>query len=172
MSHYDESIPPLDKMLGNLSGWLQQATAHAEERGFDPEVLLSCRLAPDQFPLVRQIQAACDAAKFTAARLSGTEAPAHPDEETTLEQIQARIAATRAYLEGFGPDDLAGAAERELSPSFLQGASVMALDYLREFALPNFYFHVTTAYAILRHNGVPLGKRAFIGHMSIKPPAA
>ncbi|HHO53616.1 MAG TPA: DUF1993 domain-containing protein [Deltaproteobacteria bacterium] len=157
-------------MLRNLSAWLDVATAHAEARGFDPEILLSSRLVPDQWPLSRQIQASCDAAKFIAARLSDTSAPEHPDDESTLDELRARIASTCAYLEGFSAADLEGAGELELFLPFLQGGSVMAPDYLREFALPNFYFHVTTAYAILRHNGVSLGKQAYIGSMNIKPP--
>jgi hypothetical protein len=159
----------MSKMLRNLLSWLDQLGAHAEERSFDPECLVTARLYPDMFTFAQQIQAACDAAKFTAARLSGREAPSHPDTEGSLGELRERVASVLSYLEAFTADDLEGAEARVLSPGFLQGATVTAPDYLREFALPNFYFHLSMAYAILRSNGVPLGKRTWIGSMNVRP---
>ena len=168
MSLYSASIPQLTKMLKNLDLWLDKAEAHAQERSFDPELYLSFRLAPDQYPLVRQVQAACDAAKFAAARLSGKEAPKHPDTETTLKEIRARIASVLAYLGTFQAADLDGREERPIELGFLEGKVIQAEDYLTELALPNFYFHITTAYAILRHNGVGLGKRDYVGGLNLR----
>lgn len=150
-------------MLANLDQWLEKAVANAQARGFDAEVLVQARLAPDQYALVQQVQSACDAAKYAAAYLSGGAAPSHPDTETTIAQLRARLATCRAYLAGFAPADFAGAAARPVSPAWMQGNAVRGDRYLHRVAIPNFYFHVTTAYAILRHNGVPLGKQDFIG---------
>jgi hypothetical protein len=156
------------KMLGSIERWLDAAVAFAQKKSFDPETLLAARLAPDQYPLLRQIQVSCDNAKFIAARLSGKEAPKHPDTEKTLEEIRARIHAVTAYLDTFKPADFEGAATRHVELPFAEGKYLTGADYLREMALPNFYFHVTTAYAILRHNGVELGKRDFIGSLDLK----
>lgn len=167
MSHHHATVVQLTKMLRNLERWLDRAEAYAKEKSFDPDVLLSARLAPDQYALVRQIQAACDAAKFAAARTAHKEAPKHPDTETTLSEIRARLAATIVYLDGFSRDDFAGADERPVMLPFLDGKTMRASHYLTEMAVPNFYFHLVTAYAILRHNGVPLGKRDFIGPVTL-----
>lgn len=163
MSLYAATVPQLSKMLHNLERWLEEAETHAEARGFEPEVLLGMRLSPDQFPLLRQVQAACDAAKFAVARLVDTTPPVHEDTEQTLPEIRARIASVAGYIEGFGPADFAGAGERLVPLSFIPGKAATSGNYLNEFALPNFYFHVVTAYAILRHAGVKLGKRTYIG---------
>ncbi len=170
MNIHDLAVKQPKKMLQNLAAWLDKAAAYAESKSFDAGVLLGARLAPDQFALVRQVQTACDNAKFMAARLTGQQAPSHPDDETTLEQLRARIASVVAYLDGFDdPAAFDGAAERRVTLRFLpEGAWVRGEDYLREFALPNFYFHVTTAYAILRHNGVGLGKIDYIGGMTLQ----
>ena len=157
------SITQMSKMLRNLQGWLGKAEAYAKERGFDVDVLVGVRLAPDQFSLARQIQASCDTVKFAAARLSGGEAPPHPDEETSIAQLRQRILATLAYLETVTHASLEGAAERDIQLPFAKGKACKGSDYLVEFVVPNFYFHVTTAYALLRHSGVPLGKLDFIG---------
>ncbi len=157
------AITQLSKMLRNLEGWLGKAEAHAEERGFEVDVLVGTRLAPDQFALARQIQASCDTAKFAAARLSGGEAPSHPDEETTVAELRARIHATLAYLETVTPESLEGSGDRDIQLPFAKGKACKGSDYLVEFVLPNFYFHATTAYAILRHSGVPVGKLDYIG---------
>lgn len=168
MSLYREIVPPLDKMLANLAGWLDAATAHANARGFDPETFVRSRLAPDQFDLRRQVQATCDQAKFAAARVSGKEPPKHPDTEQTMDELRARIRTVREYLATFSEQDFEGAEARVVPLFFLPGKGMLAGDWLRELGLPNFYFHATTAYAILRSDGVPLGKTAFIGSLSLR----
>jgi len=172
MSLYEACIPQMSKMLENLSAWLDKAAASAEARGFDPEVLLSARLAPDQFALTRQIQTAADTAKFAGARLTGKEAPSHADTETTFDELRARLTATVEFLRGLTAEDFKGAAEREIVLPFLPDMGTLGTDYFNEFVLPNFYFHAATAYAILRHNGVDLGKRDFIGGMKLFPKSA
>lgn len=154
------------KMLENLERWLDKAEAWAKERAFDPELYLGFRLAPDQFPLLEQIQSACDNAKFVAARVAGKQPPSHPDDEQTLAQIRQRIQSVKQYLDGFVPEDFAGAEDRRVTLPFLEGHQLTALDYAREMALPNFNFHLVHAYAILRHAGVPLGKRDYIGSLT------
>jgi hypothetical protein len=169
MSLYEVSIPQIRKMLGNLDRWLEAAVTHAKSKSFDANVLCMARLAPDQFALLRQVQVCCDLAKYTASRLTGQEAPKHPDTEQTIEELRARIAAVMSYLDTFTPADFAGAGERriELPVQALEGKVFLGRDYLSEWALPNFYFHVAHAYAILRHNGVPLGKRDFLGALTL-----
>jgi hypothetical protein len=166
MSLYAASIPQFSKLLTNLEAWLDKAEAYAQTKKFDPAVLLGSRLAPDQLPLLRQIQIACDAAKNGSARVTGKQPPSHPDTEQTLEQIRARIKATLAYLATFTAEDFAGAETRKVN---VPGRGKLALgqDHLLEQVLPNFYFHVTTAYAILRHNGVDLGKADFLGPLKL-----
>ncbi len=168
MSLFHASVPQMKKMLTSLERWLDKAVEHAKARSLDPENFVQARLAPDQYPLVKQIQGACDAAKFAAARLTGKEAPKHPDTETTLPQLRERIRAVVAYLDGFAEADFAGAGDKLLELPFLEGKVVRGGDYFNEMANPNFYFHVVTAYAILRHNGVDLGKRDFIGSMNTR----
>jgi hypothetical protein len=155
-------------MLKNLEQWLDAAVAHAQKKSFDPAVFLHARLAPDQYPLVRQVQSACDTAKFLAARLTGKEAPKHPDTEQTMDELKTRIQSVVGYLETFRPEDFTGAEERHILLPFAPGKAALGRDYLIEMATPNFYFHVTTAYAILRHNGVALGKRDFMGSVSMR----
>ncbi|MDP2312642.1 MAG: DUF1993 domain-containing protein [Pseudomonadota bacterium] len=169
MSLYDASVPQLVKMLGNMERWLDKAAEHAAAKKFDVDTLLAARLAPDQYALVRQIQAACDAAKFAGARLAGKEAPVHPDTETTVAQLRARIQSVIAFLGTLTPADFDGAARRPVTLSFMPGMVIDGTDYLNELAIPNFYFHATTAYAILRHNGVNVGKSDFIGGMKLRP---
>ena len=168
MSLYQASVPQLKKMLDNADKWLEAAVEHARARSFDPNVLASARLAPDQYPLTRQIQATADSAKFCAARLTGKEAPKHPDTETTMDELRARLQSVIAYLDTFTLADFADSKDRLVELSFMPGKVLSTADYLNEMALPNFYFHVTTAYAILRHNGVPLGKMNFIGSLNLK----
>jgi hypothetical protein len=160
------TIAQYTRMLKNLDQWLSAAAAHAQQKGFDPEVLVLARLAPDQFALAQQVQSACDAAKYAAAYLSGQKPPSHPDTEKTLAELHARITTCVSYLEKFKEQDFAGADERRVSPPWMEGKSVSGDSYLTRISVPNFFFHVTTAYAILRHNGVPLGKRDFIGVQS------
>ncbi len=164
---HDASVFQMSKMLRNLEGWLDKAEAYAKAKAFDPETLLQARLAPDQYPLVRQILAACDSAKFLGAYLSGIEAPSHPDEEKTLAEVRDRIRSTLSFLETITPDKVEGGADREIRPSFLPGKATKGGDYLVEMSTPNFYFHLITAYAILRHNGVDVGKRDFIGSLRL-----
>jgi hypothetical protein len=168
MNQYEASVHQLKKMLTHLEKWLEASATFAQKKSFEVNTLLSARLAPDQYALVRQVQAACDTAKFTAARLTGKEAPKHPDTEQTVEELRARIRSTVAYLETFKSADFAASETRHVDLPFLEGKYLLGADYLVEMALPNFYFHVTHAYAILRHNGVELGKRDFIGSLSTK----
>jgi hypothetical protein len=168
MSLYHQSVPQFTRMLKNLERWLDKAEAYATAKKFDPQVLLHARLAPDQFHFVKQVQIACDHAKNGAARLSGKSAPAHPDTEQTLAEVRARIASVLGYLADFAPGDFAGAEARTISLPVFQGKVLGTEDYLHEYALPNFYFHLVTAYAILRHNGVDLGKLDYIGQVSLR----
>lgn len=158
-----ETVSQFSRMLENLDAWLQAGTAYAQQRGFDAEILTKARLAPDQYALVQQIQSTCDAAKFAAAYLSGQKAPPHPDTETTLAELRSRITTCVAYLKTFKAADFTGAEERRVAPPWMGGKSVRGDVYIQRISVPNFYFHVTTAYAILRHNGVPLGKQDFVG---------
>ena len=160
------AVTQMSKMLRNLEAWLAKAEADAQERGFEVDVLVGARLAPNQFPLARQVQGACDTAKLTAARLTGGKAPSHPDEETTVAQLRERIRSTLAYLETVTHDAFDGSADREIQLPFAKGKACTGADYLVEFAVPNFYFHATTAYAILRHNGVSVGKLDYIGSVN------
>lgn len=168
MTIFDLTVPQLLKTLTNLDGWLKAAEAFADKRKFSVDNLLQCRLAPDQFGFLRQVQTACDNAKFIAGRLSGKEWPAHPDAEATFADLHARIAAVQSYLATFKPDDFAGAEDRKISLPWMQGKWMTGAEYLVQFALPNFYFHVVNAYAILRHNGVELGKANFIGGVPMR----
>lgn len=156
----------LAKMLRNLSRWLVAARDHAEERGFDADKWLDSRLAVDQFPLVRQVRAACDNAKGTVARMAGQVPPRHADDETELDQLLARIDKVVAYLDGFSAADFADLDDRMVPLFFAKGMGSPAPDYAREFGIPNFYHHVNMAYAILRAGGVKLGKREYIGGMT------
>jgi uncharacterized protein len=161
---YSMSVPVFAKTLGNLSAILDKAAAHAEAKKIDPAVLLASRLYPDMFPLTKQVQVACDFAKGTVARLAGEDPPKYDDNETTIEALKARIARTVDYVQGFQAARFAGAEERDVQMKIRdQTLSFKGLPYLAHMALPNFFFHATTAYDILRHNGVELGKRDFIG---------
>lgn len=156
--------------LKALDGCIQKGVASAEKRSFSPEVFVDARLAPDMYPLVKQVQAACDAAKFSAAYLSGQKAPAHPDTESTIAQIRERITKAAEYVESVSASAFEGADDRRVSPPWLQGKWLRGEDYLRQFAIPNFYFHLAMAYAILRHNGVDVGKMDFIGPVELRDP--
>ncbi len=161
------TVAQLQKMLRNLRGWLDAAAAHAEDRGFDADQWLDARLHIDHFSLVRQVRITCDNAKGTVARAAGQAPPVHADDETTLAALQDRIDRVVAYLDGFGAADFAGMDERMVPIFFAKGKASLATDYVREFGIPNFYFHLNMAYAILRAGGVPLGKRAYIGSMAM-----
>jgi len=168
MRLYDVAVPQPVKMLGNVDRWLAAAIAHADRRKFDVNNLMKARLAPDQFTFDKQVQTACDNAKFLAGRLAGKDWPAHADVETTIDQLRARITSVTAYLETFAPDDFTGGEERKISLPWMEGKWMRGDEYAAQFALPNLYFHVTTAYAILRHNGVELGKRDYIGGVPMR----
>jgi hypothetical protein len=162
MNLYDATVPIFTKLLGNVDKWIDKAAAFADAKKFDVDVLATSRLAPNQYAFVRQIQAACDQAKFTVAKLTGKEPPAHPDTEKTMAEIRQRIHTVVDYLATFKREDFAGAEERPCSHSWMGGKSLRGGDYLDHFALPNFHFHLTTAYDILRHNGVDVGKMDYI----------
>jgi len=162
------TIEQFAKMLRNLDRWLESAEAWAKTKGFDADVLVQARLAPDQFALVQQVQSACDAAKYAAAYLSGRQAPSHPDVEKTIGELRARIATCVAWLETVPAAEYAGAAERRVQPAWLKQGWMRGADYLTQVAIPNFYFHVTTAYAILRHAGLGLGKMDYIGGLPLQ----
>lgn len=168
MNLFEQTVPQLAKTLRNLDRWLKAAEAYADQRKFPVDNFVHQRLAVDQYPLVKQVQAICDNAKFAAGRLAGKDWPAHADTETTFEQFHQRIAAVLAYLETFKPEDFAGAEERKITLPWMGGKWMTGAEYVSEFALPNFYFHVTLAYSILRHNGVPLGKQDFIGSVPMR----
>ncbi len=163
-----DAVTQFTRALTQLDRCLEKADTHARARGYDPAVLLQARLAPDQFPYVRQVQAACDAAKFAAARLTGREAPRNPDTEQTVAELRARVRATLDYLATFSAADFEGSGTRVVPLGFMPGKAMLGRDYLLEMALPNFYFHVATAYSILRHNGVELGKADFIGPLTLR----
>ena len=158
------SLPIFRTMLGNLSHLLEKAQAHAQARKFDPQVLVTYRLAPDMLPLSRQVQIACDAAKNGVARISGVEAPRFEDNETTFEELRARIAKTLAWLDTVSAAKLDGTEDKDITfPVGRESTRTMKAEaYLKHWALPNLFFHVTTAYAILRHNGVDLGKADYL----------
>jgi hypothetical protein len=161
---YDISIPQFKRQLSALEVILDKGAAHAEARKIDPNVLLNARLFPDMLPLVRQVQIASDAAKGLAARLAGIDAPVFEDTEKTFADLKARIQKTIAFLNTMDATKLEGSDQRKVTLKV--GPNELAftgIDFLRNFAQPNFFFHVTTVYALLRHNGVELGKRDFLG---------
>ena len=164
LSIYRASIPVFLRGLDVLSILLDRANAHAEARKFDVDILLSARLAPDMLPFTRQIQRASDTAKFAAGRLTDLPSPRFPDTEVKLDELRQRIDVTEDYLKAFRPEQFDGSSERTVSYN-AGGATRQSNgeDYLLNFALPNFYFHVVTAHDILRHNGVPIGKREYLG---------
>jgi uncharacterized protein len=164
LSMYEASIPQFQHMLTALSGVLDKAEAHATARKIDPAVLLATRLAPDMFPLSRQVQIACDFAKGTAARLAGIDNPNFADTEKSFPELRERIAKTAAFLATVTPTQIDGSETRDVTMKVgPQEMHFKGQPYLIGFALPNFYFHATSAYAILRANGVDLGKSDFLG---------
>lgn len=167
---YFEAFSQFKKTLAQLDKWLETAAAHASSKGFEPSVYLSLRLAPDQLPFLRQVQIACDTAKLGASRLTGKDAPKHADDEQSLEALRARVASTLSYLEGFSAPDFQTAATRQVTQPRWEGKYMLGADYFLEHVMPNFYFHSTHVYAILRHNGVNLGKKDFLGPLSMHTP--
>jgi hypothetical protein len=169
---YNQTFSQFKKQLGQLDKWLGTASDYAKSRNFDPNVYPTLRLAPDQLPLVRQVQIACDTVKIAVAYLTGKPAQPQEDTETTIEQLQARIRSIITLLDGLAANDFDDAATRVVSQPRWKGEWMTGEDYFIQHAMPNFFFHVTTAYAILRHNGVALGKRDYLGAQNKRPPAA
>jgi hypothetical protein len=165
ISMHSASVPVFQRLLGNLLTWLDKAEAHAQSRGFDSQNYLGLRLAPDMLPLLKQVQIASDAAKGCVARLSGQEVPKWADDEASLDDLRSRVRRTIEYVGSVPAGQIDGSEARQVvlplrnrDPLQFNGH-----DYLRQFALPNFFFHVTTTYALLRHAGVPLGKADYLG---------
>lgn len=166
LSLYETSVPALIRGLENLSRQIDKAVAHACEHSVDDAEYVQARLAPDMLTLAGQVQRASDTAKFAGARLSQSQAPNFADEEVTLDDLKVRIAKTIDYLQGVQADSVNGGEKREIR--FKAGPrelSFIGEDYVRNFVLPNFYFHLTTAYGLLRHKGVPLGKLDYLGNI-------
>jgi hypothetical protein len=167
---YHETFGQMNKLLGQLDKWLAAAAAFATEKKIEPATILGYRIAPDQFALVRQVQVACDTAKLAASRLTGKDAPSHPDTEQTIEELSVRVRAVRGYLDGLSAGDFAEAATRVITQPRWEGKVMTGADYFLEHAQPNFFFHMVHTYAILRHIGVPLGKRDYLGAMTLRAP--
>jgi hypothetical protein len=164
MSFYDASVPAFLQILGALQGILTKAEAHCKAKNIQPEVLLGARLYPDMLPLSKQVQLVCDFAAKSCARLTHSEVMAIPDTEKTFEELKQRLANSVTYVKAFKPAQFDGAETRDVT--FPVGPSTMTLtgqQYLNRFAFPNFYFHAATTHGILRHNGVEIGKRDFLG---------
>lgn len=164
ISMYQASVPVFIRMLNNLIAILEKAAAHAEARKIDPAVLLASRLYPDMFALTRQVQIVSDTAKGCAARLAGMEPPVYEDKETTFPELIERLRKTIAYLNTFKPGQIDGSEEREVTLKVRDSTLTLdGLTFLLNRALPNLYFHVSTAYGILRHNGIEIGKKDYLG---------
>ena len=164
ISMHSASVPIFVRMLKNLTQWLDKAEAHAQAKKFEPSVYLSARLAPDMLPFTNQIQIACDAVKFGVARLSGVEAPKFADDEASLADLKARVAKTIEFIESVPAAKIDGTEDKDVVVPRRDGSMTLKGEpYLKHFVLPNFFFHVTTAYSLLRHNGVALGKADFLG---------
>jgi len=165
ISMYQASAPRFSQGLKNLSALLDKAQAHCEAKKIDPAALTAFRLYPDMFPLARQVQIACDTAKGACARLAGVEIPKHEDTEQTIPELRARIDKTLAFIDGLKPAQIDGSEQKEIVLKMRSGElKLPGLRYLLGNACPNFYFHLATAYNILRHNGVEVGKRDFLGN--------
>jgi hypothetical protein len=165
---YDLTVPQFTKMLKNLDAILVKATSFAEGKKIEVDVLLTSRLAPDQFHLAKQIQVACDTAKTCVSKLTGKDAPVHDDNLIKMPELRARIADVISFVNSFSEKDFSGAAERKVTTPRWEGKYLMGHEYLTQHSIPNVYFHVTTAYAILRHNGLEIGKKDFLGPMPFK----
>ncbi len=165
---YEITVPQFIKFLQNFSAILLKAEQYAAAKKIEPEVLLQSRLAPDQFPLGRQIQIFCDTAKLCTSRLTGKDAPVNNDTEKTLQEFKDRITSTIAYLEKQTAQDFKESANRHVSQPRWEGKYLLGTEFALLHAIPNFYFHITTAYSILRHNGVDIGKKDYLGPMPFK----
>jgi len=165
LSIYDILVPTANRFLGALDKSLDKAADFAKRKEIDAAVLLNSRLAPDMFPFTRQVQIACDMIKGGAARLSSTEVPKFDDNEATVEDLKARVGKTRDFINSISAEKFAGGETRDILLQMRRGdLKFVGLDYLRDYVLPNFHFHLTVAYAILRHNGVELGKQDYLGN--------
>jgi hypothetical protein len=160
----------MKKTLGQLDKWLDAATAFAKERSFDPNLFLAYRLSPDQFPLSRQVQITCDTAKLGAARLTGKDAPSNPDTETTIDELHARVKSTLAFLDTLSEKDFESCTKRTVTQPRWEGKVMTGPDYFLEHVVPNFFFHATTVYALLRQAGVNIGKRDYLGTLTQRMP--
>jgi uncharacterized protein len=168
---YQITAPQFSKMLKNLDAILEKAEHFAKHKKIEMEVLLNSRLAPDQFNLTRQIQIACDMAKICIAKLTTKNAPVHDDKEGNLGQLRQRIAETIHFIESCSEKDFAGSIERRVTTPRWEGKFLLGNEYVIQHSIPNFYFHITTAYDILRHNGVEIGKKDYLGLMPFKMDA-
>jgi len=167
---YYEAFSQFKKTLGQLNTWLDKTEAFAKEKSIDANVFLNFRLAPDQLPFVKQVQIATDTAKLGASRLTGKEAPSHADNEQTIADLRARVASVISYLEGYSEKDFEGASTRSITQPRWEGKVMTGKDYFFEHVQPNFFFHAAHTYALLRHNGVPLGKKDYLGALSQRLP--
>jgi hypothetical protein len=160
----------MKKQLAQIDKWFDAAVAHAEAKKFDPNVLVTSRLAPDQFAFARQVQITCDTAKLGAWRVTGKDAPSHADTEATIDELRARIHSVIGYLDGLTEADFENIAARTVTQPRWEGKIMSAHDYFIEHVVPNFYFHLAHVYALLRHNGVSVGKRDYLGTLSQRMP--
>ena len=167
---YESTVVQFTALLNNLSAMLDKAVAYAEEKDFDVDVLLHSRLAPDQFDLMRQVQIACDVAKIGVARLTGTvdTTPVHEDNQTSVAELKQRIGEVIKHINSFSTDDLIDISNAKVALERWEGKYLTGQEFLIQCTIPNLYFHITTAFAILRHNGVALGKDDFLGEMPYK----
>jgi uncharacterized protein len=164
LSMFEASVPVFSRRLTSLLAIIDKALAHCEARKIDDKILAASRLFPDMLPFTSQVNIACDTVKFAAARLAGVEAPKHEDNQMTLAESAARIRSVLEFLAQFQAGQINGSEEKDISIPMRTGAMQMkGQAYLLDFVLPNFYFHMTTAYALLRHNGVEVGKKDFLG---------
>ena len=169
---YTETFSQFKKQLGQLDKWLGTAAEYAKSKNFDPDVFPTLRLAADQFPLSRQVQICCDTVKLSLNFLTGKAVQPQEDTEKTIAELQARVRSIITLLDGVTAKDFEGAATRVVSQPRWKGEWMTGADYFIEHTVPNFFFHLTTSYAILRHNGVSIGKRDYLGVQSKRPPAA
>ena len=161
---YSASVPVFVRILGNMSLWIDKAEAHAEAKKFSAGVYLGARLAPDMLPFTTQVQIACDSAKFAVSRLAGVDAPKFEDDETSLADLRERIARTIAFIRSVPAAQIDGTEDKDIVVPRRDGSMTLKGEaYLKHYSTPNFYFHATTAYALLRHNGVEIGKMDFLG---------
>lgn len=165
---YENTIPSFIKGLRNLLALMGKGMAHAESKKFDINVLMQSRLAPDMFPFYKQVQIACDTAKLAASRLSGKDAPTHDDTKMSFEEMRARLEQVISYLSAFTAKDFTGSETKQITTPRWEGKWMTGQEFVLHHAIPNFYFHVTTAYAILRHNGVEIGKKDYLGELPFK----